>query len=405
MSRPFHLRQAFTLVELLVVISIIGLLVAILLPAVQAAREAARRMSCSNNFKQVGLAIQNYHSSHQQLPQQMGGTGAHGRPIPDIAQPGHNRNELSYLVGLTPFLEQQALWEEISNDFVVGADRYAPMGPSPRMTLTDHETLGRYDPWLMELPVLRCPSDPGSGLPAHGRVNYAACLGDAIERQESGALNDAGSKVGGWERDVRASCRGFFVPRKSLRFRDIQDGQSSTIAAGEINTDLVGVEITTTPMPALDVGADEPRVNPSACVELVDAEFPNRWSAAYIANIDGQATAEQRRGLRWAHGKPLFTGFTTILPPNSGICMRDSAEGRGVLSASSRHNGGAHVLMADGAILFITDSIEAGNPRAPTVHVQGPPAFTEPGSQSPYGLWGALGTRASGETISDDLIR
>jgi prepilin-type N-terminal cleavage/methylation domain-containing protein/prepilin-type processing-associated H-X9-DG protein len=405
MSRPSGQRQAFTLVELLVVISIIGVLVGLLLPAVQAAREAARRVGCSNNLKQVGLAIQNYHSSHQQLPRHMGGTGAHGRPIPDIAQPGHNRNELSYLVGLTPFFEQQALWEEISNDFAAGSGAYAPMGPGPRMTLADHQTLGNYDPWLFEIPTLRCPSDPGNGLPAHGRVNYAACLGDAVERQESGALNDAGAKVSGWDRDVRFSCRGMFVPRKNLKFRDIQDGQSNTIAAGEINTDLGELGITTTPFPALDVGADEPRVNPSACVGFFNPESPDRWSPAYSTNIDAQASPEHRRGFRWAHGKPLFTGFTTILPPNTGLCMRDSAEGRGILSASSRHKGGAHVLMADGAIVFITDSIDAGDQYAPTVHVLGPPTFTEPGSKSPYGVWGALGTRAGGETISDDVFR
>lgn len=405
MSRPSGRRQAFTLVEMLVVISIIGVLVGILLPAVQAAREAARRMSCGNNFKQIGLAIQNYHSAHQQLPRHLGGTGAHGRPIPDIAQPGHNRNELSYLVGLLPFLEQQALWEEISSDFAAGSGTYAPMGPGPRMTLTDHETLGRYEPWLIELPVLRCPSDPGNGLPAHGRVNYAACLGDALERQATGAFNDAGAKVSAWERDVRFSCRGFFVPRKNLKFRDIQDGQSNTIAAGEINTDLGGFEITTVPLPALDVGADEPRINPSACSGLTNPELPTSWDPAHSAAIDAQASGEHRRGYRWAHGKPLFTGFTTILPPNTGLCMRDSAEGRGVLSASSRHKGGVHVLMADGAIVFITDSIDAGKQHAPTVHAQGPPTYTEPGSQSPYGLWGALGTRASGETVSDDAFR
>ncbi|MGB0762300.1 MAG: DUF1559 domain-containing protein, partial [Rubripirellula sp.] len=109
-------RSGFTLVELLVVIAIIGVLVGLLLPAVQAAREAARRMSCSNNFKQIGLGIHNYHSTYKQLPTQGAGTG-------ELIVPGHyahnssvrNNQSLSFLVGLLPFIEQQALWEEISN--------------------------------------------------------------------------------------------------------------------------------------------------------------------------------------------------------------------------------------------------------------------------------------------------
>ena len=122
MSHPRQ-RRGFTLVELLVVIAIIGVLVGLLLPAVQAAREAARRMSCSNNFKQIGLAIHNYHSAYKQLPMQAHGTGWRDTTnggmnynfMSALGPPGHNRLELSALVGMTPFMEQQAIWEVISN--------------------------------------------------------------------------------------------------------------------------------------------------------------------------------------------------------------------------------------------------------------------------------------------------
>ena len=110
-------RAGFTLVELLVVIAIIGILVGLLLPAVQAAREAARRMSCSNNFRQVGIAIQNYHSAFKRLPMHGGGTGMDYQAGTTLAaySPRTNQKSLSFLAGLMPFMEQQALWAQISN--------------------------------------------------------------------------------------------------------------------------------------------------------------------------------------------------------------------------------------------------------------------------------------------------
>ncbi|MEO1618242.1 MAG: DUF1559 domain-containing protein, partial [Planctomycetota bacterium] len=160
-------RQGFTLVELLVVIAIIGILVGLLLPAVQAAREAARRMSCSNNFKQIGLAIHNYHSAYKQMPVHGGGTVD---PITQhIWRPSEvsNVGRLSYLVGLTPFMEQQAIWENISNPLNVdsqgnqppnasgngGAQALRNGGPFPPMGPTPDEIL--YTPWATEIPTLR----------------------------------------------------------------------------------------------------------------------------------------------------------------------------------------------------------------------------------------------------------
>ena len=100
---------------------------------------------------------------------------------------GHNRLELSALVGMTPFMEQQAIWEVISNPFLIKngsamGQFYNPMGPMPLMPLGRHANVGQYDPWVTEIPTLRCPSDPGIGLPAHGRTNYAVCLGDSLHR-------------------------------------------------------------------------------------------------------------------------------------------------------------------------------------------------------------------------------
>ncbi|WP_044255259.1 DUF1559 domain-containing protein [Rhodopirellula sp. SWK7] len=406
--------KGFTLVELLVVIAIIGVLVGLLLPAVQAAREAARRMSCSNNFKQIGLGIHNYHSAFNQLPQQ--GTGS-------TIGNDNASNCLSYLVGLTPFVEQQAIWEQV----VSGADSTGSiyrqgMGPSPWQIA--------FDPWASDIPTFRCPSDPGRGLPALGRTNYAACLGDNPWMAHSGGRNQAGyldwdggtSALPKWdannrsrsgskptdvsESNISAFCRGTnrgaFWTRNTTKFRDILDGLANTIAAGEINSSLG----------AREVSADIVYGN----WEYVVDGYGPKWALDYVRdparpqflldarNVNGGAT--EARGYRWADARPVYTAFFTAAPPNSVNLARHSG-GRDsnemMTSAGSRHQGGAHVLMADGAVKFITDSIEAGDQSAGFTTAGGSAIAREPGKASPYGLWGSLGTRASKEVIQGEF--
>nr|WP_315850005.1 DUF1559 domain-containing protein [Rhodopirellula sallentina] len=398
-------RVAFTLVELLVVIAIIGVLVGLLLPAVQAAREAARRMSCSNNFKQIGLAIHNYHSAYNQLPHFSGGTyGASG------AKPNHNNRDLSALVGLAPFFEQQAIWEQISNPFRCPntANTYQAMGAWPNANLNEHSSsgYGEFTPWLTNIPTLRCPSDPGVGLPSQGRTNYGVCLGDSMLLTAFGAYSGDGTIAGNvtyggttYSRPeaVRASCRGFFVPRQATQFRDVLDGLSNTIAMGELVTDLDDLDKRTR-------GANDPSAtaytNPLACADWADPARPQFWNPDTVT-YSGSSGTEQRRGYRWAYGKPYYTGVLAIRPPNSELCTNNNTNSDSTAPVGSRHQGGCHVLMGDGAVKFVTDSIEAGNQSSPSVGLYD--GQLPPGTASPYGLWGSLGTRASKEVISEEL--
>lgn len=427
--------SGFTLVELLVVIAIIGILVGLLLPAVQAAREAARRMSCSNNLKQIGLGIHNYHSAYKQLPTEGTGSYTNDLGIGNNADwwkenECSNLGQLSYLVGILPMVEQQALWDKISNPSVdfdnsggqgppqgrnsgvagVNAGCHAPntqwnaMGPSVR-------NRWNYIPWLTKIPTYRCPSDPGFGPPTPARTNYVANMGDSCHQ-----VGKFGPKVlhilrptNNWEAQYcTASSRGFFQFLTESKFRDILDGLSNTIAVLEVATDLGDRDIRTTlasdtqGQPWDNVGSRGPVYNPNFCRDSgwISPTEPQFWSNGQDGGTPPAREFGQTesRGASWATSMHYATQGWTILPPNRESCGNNWHDEPGAYGAASRHQGGAHVLMGDGAVVFMTDSVEAGDGRASSITYR-----NNRGKPSPYGLWGALGTRASKEKIEEQL--
>ncbi len=410
MKSSLKIRRGFTLVELLVVIAIIGVLVALLLPAVQSAREAARRMSCGNNVKQIGLGLHNYHASFDQLT--IHGVGPTNETRNDTGAAtrkdgtGFTRMELSYLVGLLPFVEQSALWSMVSNPLVeTDGDRWPAFGPRP--------TEGDYPPWATDVPTFRCPSDPGFGLPGLGRSNYAACTGDAFYDAEEGMNYPGNGTFTRWfyktdslqVQRCRCGLRGAFVTRDSIGFRDITDGLSNTILVGEVMTGLDDRDKRTVGFTNAKGGGLVIARNPRRCFDLnyVDVTRPNFWIST--ANVFGPPS---QRGMRWADFNTLQTQFNTIRSPNSEICLVGGSNTYGVAPASSRHLGGVHVLMADGAVKFVTDSVDAGRQDDSTVFCKLLTAMTDSvypaGSPSPFGVWGAMGTRASGEVLGADRL-
>lgn len=403
-------RYGFTLVELLVVIAIIGVLVGLLLPAVQAAREAARRMSCSNNFKQIGLGMHNYHSAFDQIPISGSGTGA---AFVGSTSNDSNRKFLSWTVGILPFLEQQALWDQISNPSTATVNGNPPagtggvwkaMGPVPWQF--------NYIPWATEVPAYRCPSDPGASPPGGGRTNYAACYGDATDNVNTGGRNDGGyisnqnspanpdyfgkgpTNYNWLVERSNAANRGFFWARQKTGFRDVLDGLANTVAMGEIVTDAGTREVVNTPVYTGLVFSGNPEVFPAQCNSPTYIDPARPKFLLPTATVGG---ADQKRGVRWADYRLNYTAFQTILPPNAISCTVSNDNSPGMFTAGSRHQGGCHVLMGDGAVRFVTDSIESGNQNQQPVQVRGP--YLPAGSPSPYGLWGALGTRGMKETI------
>lgn len=286
---------------------------------------------------------------------------------------------LSWLVGILPFVEQQALWEQISNPLVNGTRTYPAMGPVVWDT--------GYAPWRTTVGSYRCPSDPTVGVNGQtGLNNYSACLGDAYQTTHTGGVNEAGVVT---DAGAKNRMRGVFETRHFTCFRDILDGTSNTIAAGEIVVDAGNLEIIGQPkMNQRDPFFD----NPQRCfTDNVDPARPQFWLDA-----TNTGNADQRRGKRWAEGRPMFTSVNTVRPPNKESCIWGGDGSDGTYTMASRHQGGCHVLFADGAVKFITDSIESGNQSA--VHL--PRAGSRPGMESPYGLWGALGSKSGKETAS-----
>jgi prepilin-type processing-associated H-X9-DG protein len=289
------------------------------------------------------------------------------------------------------------------------------MGPCPWVT--------NYVPWVTQVPTFRCPSDPAQAQSAGqlARTNYACNLGDAVDRSNNGGVNDYGQFGNNdpqafnenWAvQRARAAQRGFFWNRQEMRFRDVLDGLANTIAAGEVCTSGGKREVKADFVRNIQMRAPGSNNNtilaPARCKSgpHIDPERPQFY--ALTATVSGSLS--QSKHSRWADSRAYYTAFHTILPPNNANCVDSNNDGNhsGVIStAGSRHQGGAHVLMGDGAVIFMTDSVEAGDPELPTVCVQRGdnsfPISSIPGTASNYGLWGALGTRDSQETIEEQL--
>ncbi len=368
--RRLLVRRAFTLVELLVVIAIIGILIALLLPAVQAAREAARRTQCVNNLKQIMLAAHNYHDVYKAFPAGWGGTD-NGDPYTS------NMGQLSFFVPLSPFMEQQGLYQQVigrtqgrnHQTGAAGSMVYPPFGPAPWIE-ADLGSGNGYPPWHVELATLRCPSDAvrksAGWWNDTGRVNYSGSMGDRCKDVWGGG-----------------PPRGVFGRRfYNVTISEIRDGTSNTVAVSE---HVIGQE-------ALhgNIHGDYAVIsgfgdNPAACLAYKRGQRIASNNAGW----------ETRRGQWWSGGGPTVHGFWTVLPPNSISCTNSAGEWgwEQIMPPDSFHPGGVNAAMADGSVRFISETIDSGNLSAACWG--GGTTFTT----SPYGVWGALGSISGGESV------
>ncbi|HVX62420.1 MAG TPA: DUF1559 domain-containing protein [Pirellulales bacterium] len=229
-------RSAFTLVELLVVIAIIGILIALLLPAVQAAREAARRSQCTNNLKQIGLALQNYHDIHKKFPPSCFNQGwTNGGSISPAYDPGQTVMNTHGFTVLLPMLEQQAAYNRFkfyaaAGACVSGGGGYPLAGGDPSATGND-QVMG------MLLPVFLCPSDSGSQTVKPNDANYGISASSSVKGAKTtyDFSTNPGNEIyniNSWKGAAK-NTRSMFGVNSDANMAMITDGTSSTIAIAE----------------------------------------------------------------------------------------------------------------------------------------------------------------------------
>jgi prepilin-type N-terminal cleavage/methylation domain-containing protein/prepilin-type processing-associated H-X9-DG protein len=304
-------KSAFTLVELLVVIAIIGILIALLLPAVQAAREAARRMHCSNNLKQMGLALHNYQSANKVFP-----SGCRSHVDTNWVW------GFTWGVEILPFAEQQALYDKL--DHVGTGSVHAGLPHTGLIYAGRNEYNGRVLSGVA-IPYMFCPSSPLKQFVLTGSTPPGPAGAASPTIDHPTAVNKDGQTVSPHRATGIQSRGGVLLPRECLSFRDITDGSSNTILLGEQSGWCY------------DAGGNK-------------RDCRSDYGHAFCMGTTPSDAIDDR-----------WFNTTTVRYPINHRAWNSTGVGEDYYACNrpiqSAHPGGAHVLLADGSVHFLAESL------------------------------------------------
>ena len=345
-------RRAFTLVELLVVIAVIGMLMAVLLPAIQIVMEGARRIQCQNNLKQIGIATRGFEATNDYLP-----AGLVSKQYPPVPNHPYTFFRWSALAQILPYLEQQNTRELLDTTLPL----YMP-GPGYPISEFNKNGVSQI------LPMFLCPSDREARVDSRfGPTNYAFCAGTGIN--------------GGTPFDTD----GVFYVNSATKSTDIIDGTSHTILVSE---SLLGVDTLRNNLGGFTNITPERTykfvMSFSTTPDLTDA----KCQVAQLYNSSA-GNGNDPRGFAWASGEYRCSLYNHYYTPNAPICecitsvVVDPASpptklysAYGWRAARSMHPGGVNALLADGGVRFVDETIDAR-------------------------IWQAMATRRGGDTAGN----